>query len=137
MLSLRFHNVADYALGFALLFFPVVLGFAEIEAARNLFLASGFTLIGYSLVTRYYYSALKLLPLGPHMALDCALGAVLLLGPWVLEYRNLLTGGQEVMHYAAGLAAIGLVSITRSKTEEDKIKREPAYPEPFGFVRKL
>jgi hypothetical protein len=137
MLSLRFHNIADYVAGFALLFLPALFGFSEINSARNLFLFCGFGLVGYSLVTRYYYSALKLLPLGYHMTLDCTVGVALMLGPWILKYRDLLTGGQEVLHYIAGLAAVGLVAITRSKTEEEKIRQEPAYPKRLGPAQRL
>lgn len=125
MLSLKFHNIADYVGGFALIFLPALFGFAEIPAARYLFLSAGLGLIGYSLLTRYYYSMVKLIPLGVHMALDCALGVLLMMGPWVLEYRDLLSGGQEVLHYVAGMAAVGLVALSRAKTEEEKIRLEP------------
>lgn len=132
MVPLKVHNILDYVAGVLLLFVPALFGFSEIAAARNLFIFAGIFLIGYSLITKYYYSLLKIIPLGVHMALDVASGVVVMLAPWVLGYRDLLTGGQEVVHYVLGVGVIGLVAMTRSKTESDKIREEPVFPGRFS-----
>ena len=132
MIPLKIHNILDYAAGVLLLFVPALFGFSEIDAARNLFIFAGVFLIAYSLITKYYYSLLKVIPLGVHMALDVASGVVVMLAPWVLGYRDLLTGGQEIVHYVLGVGVIGLVAMTRSKTESDKIREEPAFPGRFS-----
>lgn len=132
MVPLKIHNILDYVAGVLLLFVPALFGFSEIDAARNLFIFAGVFLIAYSLITKYYYSLLKIIPLGVHMALDVASGVVVMLAPWVLGYRDLLTGGQEIVHYVLGVGVIGLVAMTRSKTESDKIREEPAFPGRFS-----
>jgi uncharacterized membrane protein HdeD (DUF308 family) len=132
VISLRMHNILDYVFGVFLLFVPAILGFEAVTAARNLFVLSGLGLIGYSLLTRYQYSFWGLIPLGLHMTLETVLGIILILAPWVLGYRELLTGGQEIAHYIIGIGAIGLVAITRSKTEAEKRAQEPTYPGRFS-----
>ena len=125
MLSLKAHNVIDYALALLLLFVPAFFGFDEILVARNLFLLLGLLLLAYSLLTNYEYAAWRILPLGAHMTLDLSIGLVLLMAPWVLGYRDLITVGQELLHYLLGFGLIGFVAVTRSKTEAEKRALEP------------
>jgi len=132
MLNLKTHNIIDYVTGVLLLFVPALFNFELIDAARNLFLLVGLLLIGYSLLTNYYYSVLKLIPLGAHMTLDAALGVIVILAPWVLGYRNLLSGGQELVHYVLGLAVIGLVALTRVRTEADKRSEDSSFSGRFS-----
>ena len=116
-MSLRTHNVLDYVLGVALILSPPVFGFSDVPAARSTCLNLGFSIIAYSLFTRYRWSIFKLIPIGVHMALDIILGASLILAPWVLGYRPLITGGQLLVHFVLGLGAILMVGVTRSRTE--------------------
>ncbi len=132
MLSLKTHNILDYVAGILLLFIPSLFDFETIAAARNFFLVAGFVFIGYSLFTNYYYSIAKIIPLGVHMALDAALGVLLAIAPWILGYRDFLTTGQEVLHYVLGVGLIGVVLLTRSKTEAEKRAHEPVYPGRFS-----
>lgn len=125
MLSLKVHNAADYALALILLFVPALFGFSEIEVARNLFRVLGIFLLAYSLVTKYEFSAWQKLPLGAHMTFDLATGVILLLSPLVLGYRDLLSTGQELIHYILGFGLIGFVAVTRAKTEAEKKAFEP------------
>src|SRR3989338_2511280 len=76
MLSIKTHNILDYVTGAILLFVPAIFGFSEIDAARNIFIFAGISLIGYSLLTKYQYSLWKVIPLGVHMSLDVLLGVV-------------------------------------------------------------
>jgi hypothetical protein len=119
MMSLRTHNVLDYVTGVVLLFIPAIFGFAEIDAARNSFLGAGIAIIAYSLLTRYEYALWRVIPLGTHMTLDVIDGVFVMLAPWIFGYRDLLTAGQEVLHYVAALAIFGLVAFTRTKAESD------------------
>lgn len=107
----------DYVIGAVLIACPFLFGFSDIQAARNVFLVLGFGLIAYSLMTRYYYSAIKVIPVGVHMFLDVMAGIVLMVAPSVFGYRALLTGGQLGLHFVMGLGAIGLVAMTRMRTD--------------------
>lgn len=121
IIPLNVHNVLDYVIGGALALSPSLFGFSAVPAARNLFLVLGLGLIGYSLLTRYRYSIAKIIPIGVHMALDVGAGVVLMLGPWVFGYSNLITGGQTLVHFVFGLGAIGLVALTRPRTEREML----------------
>lgn len=121
MISLNTHNVLDYVIGAVLVLCPYVFGFQDIPAARNLFLVLGFGLIGYSLLTRYKYSMLNLIPLGVHMAFDALAGLVLMAGPWLFGYRGLISPAQTVLHFVLGVGAIGLVALTSVRTDATRI----------------
>lgn len=121
MVSLRVHNILDYVAGAALLLCPYIFGFADVAAARGLFLVLGFGLIGYSLLTNYQYSVFKVIPLGVHMALDVLFGVMLILGPYVFGYRGAVTAGQTGLHYVLGIGVIGLVALTRPKTDQGRV----------------
>jgi hypothetical protein len=116
MISLKTHNVLDYLIGGVLILCPYLFEFSDILAARNAFLVLGFGLIGYSLLTNYYYSIAKIISIRAHMFLDVVLGIALMLVPSFFGYRTLITGGQYALHFVLGLAAIVLVAITNRRT---------------------
>jgi hypothetical protein len=122
MVSLRTHNILDYVGGALLILAPFLFGFADVDAARNVFMLSGFVLILYSLFTNYYYAAVRVIPLGVHMTLDVLSGVFIMVAPWVFNYRGFLTPGQEYLHYILGVGVIGLVGLTAEKTESDKVE---------------
>lgn len=124
MISLKVHNILDYVIGAILVITPWLFRFADIPVARNFFLFAGIALIAYSMVTNYYYSVARVLPLGVHMTLDAALGVLTILAPVLFGYRDLLTGGQYAVHVVLGLGAIGLVAVTRPLTEAAKTPAE-------------
>ncbi len=121
MISLKVHNIADYIIGAILIFAPAIFGFSEIDAARNSFLFAGITLIGYSLFTKYRYALLRVIPLGVHMSLDVINGILVMLAPWIFGYREILTTGQEVVHYVLALGVFALVAFTQPKSESSGI----------------
>ncbi len=126
MIPLKTHNILDYVIGALLIVSPWLFRFAEIDAARNTFLVLGGGLIVYSLLTNYYYSVAHILPLGVHMTLDALAGIVLILAPALFGYRDLLTGGQYAAHIVLGIGAVGLVALTRPRTEAAKTPAERA-----------
>jgi hypothetical protein len=117
MVSLRTHNILDYVGAATLVLAPFVFGFADVAAARNVFLVLGIGLACYSLITNYRYSIAKIIPLGVHMALDVSAGVVMMLAPSIFGYRADITGGQYALHFILGLGVIGLVAMTRRKTD--------------------
>ncbi|MDR3606282.1 MAG: hypothetical protein P4M08_02755 [Oligoflexia bacterium] len=117
-ISLDTHNVLDYVAGFALIGGPYLFGFSDIYTARNTFMGLGALLIAYSLITRYRYSVLKIVPVGVHMAMDVILGIAVMGAPFLFSYDVLLTRFQYAIHFVYGLAAVGLVVLTRPKSKE-------------------
>ncbi len=126
MIPLKVHNVLDYFIGVALALSPYVFGFSEVEAARNVFLVLGLGLIAYSAITKYYYSVAKIIPIGVHMVMDALSGIVLILSPALFGYRDVITDGQFALHFVMGIGALGLVALTRTRTEEAKTPTQRA-----------
>jgi hypothetical protein len=126
MISLRTHNILDYVIGAVLILSPFLFGFADINAARNLYVLGGIALIVYSLFTNYYYAIAHVIPLGVHMTLDALLGILVILAPAMFGYRDLLTDGQYALHIVLGIGAVGLVALTRTRTEAAKTPSERA-----------
>lgn len=124
MLSLRTHNIIDYVAAAVLILCPFVFGFADTLAARNIFLVAGVGLAIYSALTKYYYTLARVIPLGVHMTMDAAAGVVLILAPFIWGYRDILTPFQYGVHIVAGLAPIGLVILTRTRSEAAKTPEE-------------
>jgi hypothetical protein len=120
MFSLKTHNILDYVAGVFLILAPFLFGFGDLEVARSAVMMSGFALILYSLFTNYYYSLMRVIPLGVHMALDAANGVFLITAPWIFQYRAFLTPTQEYLHYVLGIGVLGLVAVTREKTEVER-----------------
>ena len=112
MIPLKVHNVIDYIAAVALVLAPAIFGFADIVAARNIFLILGAGLFGYSLFTDYDYSVAKVIPLRIHMGFDVASGIALMVSPWLFGYVNAIRGGDLAVHFIFGLAVIGLVTFT-------------------------
>lgn len=130
MLSLKTHNVLDYVVGATLVACPYIFGFSDVDIARNVFLTLGLGLIGYSMITKYYYSVLKIIPVGLHMGLDVVSGAALILAPFVLGYNDVLSGGQLLVHFAMGAGAFLLVGLTRNRSTPIDM-REPVKATPL------
>lgn len=124
MIPLKVHNVIDYIVGVALALSPFVFGFADVTAARNVFLVVGIGWLVYSSLTNYYFSIAKIIPLGAHMALDALSGITLILSPALFGYRNLITDGQFALHFVMGIGALAVVAFTRTRIEEAKTPRQ-------------
>lgn len=124
MISLRTHNIIDYILGVFLVIAPYLFGFAQAGTAANVFMVVGTTLIVYSLLTNYYYSLARVIPLGLHMTLDALTGLFLILAPALFGYRELLTNGQYALHIFAGIGVTSLVLMTKTRSEEAKTPTE-------------
>ena len=116
-LSLRTHNILDYVIGSSLMATPFASGMTDVPAARNIFMTLGSGLIGYSLCTNYRYSVAKFIPIGVHMTMDVASGLTLMAAPFAFKYQKKLSPLQIGIHFLFGLGAIGLVTITRSRSE--------------------
>src|SRR4051794_30398084 len=116
-MTIRTHNILDYILGAALILAPFLFGFSNVYFAHDVFLITGLTLIGYSLLTEYTYSIAKVIPLSMHMVFDLISGAFLALAPAIYNYRAELTGFQYALHFMFAMGFIALVAFTRRGAE--------------------
>lgn len=126
MASLRAHNILDYLLGAIFILAPWIFGMTEITTARYLFVLSGSAILLYSLLTNYYYSLIRKVPLGVHMTLDSIIGVIMILSPALFGYRDLLNDAQYAIHMLLGIVTLSLVALTRPRTEAAKTPAERA-----------
>ncbi len=126
MIPLKVHSLLDYLAGGFMIIAPWAFGFSEVLPARLIFLLGGLTLLAYSLLTNYYFSVARLLPLGAHMTLDTVLGIFVILAPALLGYRAQITQTQSTAHLLVGTALVGLVALTRPRTEHGKTAADRA-----------
>lgn len=88
MIPTRTHGIIDYIYGVALVLAPFVLGFADGSAAQWVPIIIGVATIAMSLVTRYEFGAIKVLPMLAHISVDAVAGLVLLASPWVFGFAD-------------------------------------------------
>jgi hypothetical protein len=108
-ISTKYHAVLDYIIGTALICTPWI--FYKWDNSLPMWVLSfaGIWLISYSLVTRYEYSLLKIIPMPFHLTLDMALGMGLIGSPWFFGFENQLW----IPHIGFGLMQI-LITIFSS-----------------------
>lgn len=131
MISLRAHAAIDVVVGVLMVFCPFVLGFSDIDAARDLFVVAGIVVFLYSLGTRFVApvrqeGARAGIPIGLHLIIDVCTGVLLMLAPTLFDYRSELTGPALAAHFAFGLALIGLVAMTRVREGATSVTSRPA-----------
>ena len=79
-----YHGVLDYLSGLLLLVAPNLLGFADIGGATTwLPRIVGLMIILQALMTDYELGVMKVIPIAMHLMADYAIGAVLLLAPFL------------------------------------------------------
>lgn len=120
MLALRTHNILDYCLGAAFLLSPYLFGFSRLYFAHDVFLVIGLAMLGYSLLSDYRYSLIKVIPVGMHMSFDVACGVFAVLAPWIYGYRDELTALQSAVHWILGMGAIAS-ALMSERTKEPSV----------------
>lgn len=112
MISVRIHAIIDYVVGVLLILAPFLLGFADGGAAMWTPVLLGAAILVYSLLTRYEFSAAKLIPFNVHLGLDAVGGLLLLVSPWLFGFAG------EIWwpHVLVGLAELAVVAMTDRKS---------------------
>jgi len=108
LFSTRTHGVIDYLTSAKLLALPRVLGWSE-NVTRVVTGAAVGTL-AYSLLTRYEFGAVKVLPVKGHLALDALNGALMCSAPLLFPDEDKSVKG--------ALVAVGLFEIFMALTTE-------------------
>src|SRR3954464_15766143 len=105
VISTKMHGGIDYIVGLLLLVAPYLFGFATGGPKQWLPMAIGAATIMMSLLTRYELSIAKVIPMGVHLGVDFAAGALLAASPWLFGFA------QEVYlpHLIVGLMEIAVV----------------------------
>lgn len=82
------HGAFDYICGFALIFGPHALGFAEAEGPERLIpQLVGLFILVQSLMTRYECGVLRVLSMSTHRLNEALAALFLALSPWVFDFQ--------------------------------------------------
>ena len=112
------HGVIDYTNAFTLLVAPKLWRLDEVPASAAAFYVAGGSLTAISLITDYELSAVNVLPMRAHLALDVASGAALAASPFILGFR------QSGARYWLAHVAIGATEIiTAAMTKPERISK--------------
>lgn len=82
----RVHGMLDYIVGLFLIISPWVLGFADGTAAQWVPVILGAAALLYSLLTRYEFGLMPVIPMSGHLVLDALSGAFLAISPWLFGF---------------------------------------------------
>jgi len=88
MIPTRIHGIIDYVVALILIAAPFVLGFADGTAAQWVPIIVGVLTIALSLLTRYEFGAIRVIPMVGHLGVDVAAGVLLLLSPWLFGFAD-------------------------------------------------
>ena len=114
-LSTRIHGVVDYAMGILLLASPYLFGFATGGVKQWLPMILGVAMIGMSLLTRYEWGAIRMIPMPVHLAVDGLSGALLAVSPWLFGFSGVVF----LPHLVLGLIELGTSLMTETHSDMD------------------
>ena len=103
------HAIADYAVAAALIIGAVAV--SGTSGAKATGIVVGIVIAVVSMLTKYPLGVFKVLPFTVHSAGDYLAAALLILAPFVINFRSSDTG-LAVFYIVAGLAVLGVSLIT-------------------------
>ena len=106
-ISTRSHGYIDYATALVLILGPLLFA-SELGTASWVLIIAGVLLLGLSLITRYELGAIKTVPMPAHLGMDMALGALLIVSPWLFGFADVIWWP----HVLVGLMEIGVAACT-------------------------
>ncbi len=114
-LPTRVHGLLDYVVGAALLLAPNIFQFNQVGGAA-VFIPRllGVVLIVYSLLTRYEWGLIKLVPMTYHLMIDFAAAVFLAASPFIFGFVEQKPNAW-LPHIAVGIAVIIVVLVSRTQ----------------------
>lgn len=105
----KVHGVLDYLVGIALILAPWLFGFAAMGGPAVVIpIILGVGLIVYSLLTRYEWGPVKLIPMPVHLVFDVVASVFLAASPWLFGFAS-APPNAWVPHVAVGITVIIVV----------------------------
>lgn len=105
----KVHGVLDYVVAIALIFAPLIFGFADVGGAAVIIpIVLGIGLIVYSLLTRYELGAVKLIKMPVHLVIDVVASIFLIVSPFLFGFADEAPNAW-VPHIVVGAAVILVV----------------------------
>jgi hypothetical protein len=118
-LPTKVHGVLDYLVVAALIVAPWLFGLSSVGgSAVMLPILIGITLVVYSLLTKYEWGVVKVIPMSYHLIVDFLASAFLLVSPWLLGFYNSSNPKVWLPHVFVGAAVILVVLVSKTEPEE-------------------
>jgi hypothetical protein len=114
-LSTRVHGVMDYIIGILLLASPYLFGFATGGVKQWLPMILGLAMLGMSLLTRYEWGAVRVIPMPVHLTIDGLSGALLAVSPWLFGFAGIV----YLPHLILGIIELGTSLMTETHSDAD------------------
>jgi len=112
-----FHAIADYAVGATLIIVALAVGGTGAAVATGVVV--GAVVLVVSMLTKYPLGVKKVLPFTVHSGGDYLAAALLILAPFVLNFRD-SDAGLAVFYIVAGLAVLAVSLITNYQYSEKR-----------------
>jgi hypothetical protein len=114
-LPTKVHGVLDYLVGVALILAPTIFQFSDVGGAAVLVpRVLGVVLILYSLLTRYEWGVLKLVPMPYHLVVDFAASAFLAASPFIFGFISAKPNAW-LPHIVVGVVVILVVLVSQTQ----------------------
>jgi SPW repeat len=105
------HGVVEPVVAVLFIVAPWLFGFSDITEAAVISVIVGATMLLTGMLTQWRYSVLKLIPLRTHFMADMALGALLILSPFIFGFSD--EGGATRFMIIAGVLELLTALSTR------------------------
>jgi hypothetical protein len=113
IISTRMHGMVDIGMVLLLIATPFVLGFANLGAAQFSMQGIAAILLIASMLTRYEFGLLGIIPMPMHLVLDIGAGVLLMASPWIFGFA----GSVFWPHVVLGLAEAGAAAVTKTQPQ--------------------
>jgi hypothetical protein len=113
IISTRMHGMMDIGVVLLLLVLPFALGFADFGPAHLVMLGMAFIIVIASLMTRFEFGIVGIIPMPMHLMLDVGAGLLLAASPWLLGFYSAV----YLPHLLVGLAEIGAAVMTKTQPQ--------------------
>jgi hypothetical protein len=115
-IPLNVHAMIEPLVAVVFIVAPWLFGFSDVDSATVISIAVGVVMLVSGSLTRWRYSLAKLIPLRTHFGTDLALGALLILSPFIFGFSD--EGGAARFTIIAGALEILTALSTRWEPEE-------------------
>ncbi len=114
-LPTKIHGVLDYLVGAALILAPNIFQFSSVGgAAVWIPRVLGVTLIAYSLLTRYEWGVLKVVPMPYHLVVDAAAAVFLAASPLIFGFVT-ASPNAWLPHIVVGVTVLIVVLVSKTQ----------------------
>jgi hypothetical protein len=116
-ISVNQHALIDPFVAIGFIAAPWIFGFSEVDSATTLSIVVGVVILLAGAMTKWRMSLAKVIPLRMHMMADMAIGALLILSPFIFGFSD--EGGATRFMIAAGVVELIASLGTRWDTREE------------------